>query len=156
MKIEFTLPLPPSSNKIYFNLPKRGKKGGGRALTKEAIKWKEQAKELIQEVVGPQLFDLDMDSAFRREYTFFHTIFNKGYPKQTNNLFKKKDMENRFKLLGDAIAAATGVDDSHILSYGDEEVHSKRDVVHVVLRPIDVCNRFEEVWSGRDQEETPE
>lgn len=115
-----TLPLPPSSNNIYFN---RG--GGGRQMTTEARSWKIGAKKEIFRQGG-----LSIQSAFDSTklycmvlYFWFDVLVNKGWEerykrgkkkgqRKAETKWKKMDQTNRIKLAEDTIAASTGVDDS--------------------------------------------
>lgn len=111
------LRLPPSDNHIYFNLPKKkGQKwSGGRALTKDARKYKLLVKEKTARAAVTNKLSFREHIAYRVEITLFLNLFSKSWPKKAKWRFQKIDTLNRTKLLLDSIADAIGVDDRHIV-----------------------------------------
>ncbi len=104
--------IPPSINHAYVRT-----KGGGRALSEEGKKYKaETADHLVRQYPTEMMF-------FKKNVPYLmmcHLTFKnagllliKGYPKKTDNRYKKLDVSNRIKLLEDAVSRSTGVDDCH-------------------------------------------
>lgn len=124
------LPLPPSSNNIYFT-----KRDGGRTmriLTTEARAWKNKAiREIIRQGKLTLQQDFDPEGLYWMCLHFrFEQIINKGWnqffvrgknrgKRKAATKWVKMDNDNRVKLVSDALKNATGVDDSanfaHIL-----------------------------------------
>lgn len=116
LSLYMVLPLPPTDNHIYFNLPSRGGKwGGGRALTKEARKYKLLVKEKAARSAISSQLSFREHIAYRAEITLFLNLFTKSWPKKAKWRFQKIDTLNRTKLLLDSIADAIGVDDRHMV-----------------------------------------
>lgn len=111
MRIKLILPLPPSDNKIYFNLPH-----GGRELTSVARAYKNTVKQTVAEAAAccPLSFHKHV------RYTVVIKVFleateNAGFEKsKAKDRYKKVDSTNRTKLAIDAVASAVGIDDRHI------------------------------------------
>lgn len=58
-------------------------------------------------------------------------LLNKGYPKKTESRYKKLDASNRLKLLEDALAEATGLDDAHNWMVVLHKVTGAMDSTHI-------------------------
>lgn len=122
--------LPPSSNHIYVNRPG----GKGRFLSKEAEAWKNR---FSQQVLAPLLMpmqsfgkavDDDPKTVLELWMTFFfpkedilNTTFGTGTKAAAKTRYKKMDVQNRIKLVTDAVVKALAVDDS--LNF--REIHDK-------------------------------
>lgn len=116
--------LPPSSNHIYVNA--RG--GKGRFLSKEAKKFKLDTISYIQTHYLPQISNLDREGLYRVWYIFYflpedilNTTYGNGLKNSAKTRYKKLDVENRLKLVSDALATAIGIDDCQFFEGG----HSK-------------------------------
>lgn len=113
--------LPPSSNTAYINLPPRKKEGskgfdrGGRVLSPEGKKYKKDVINFLVKNHGPELKQLKKDATIGCLIAYgFSEMLSKGWPDKAQNRFRKNDLMNRPKLLQDAIAEATSMDDSQI------------------------------------------
>ena len=136
-ELHVTLPLPPSVNNLYFNLPR-----GGRKLSKAGEQYKRRVIALIIEKTdvmdGPE-WDPDVPyyleiliyfKALENKGWFeFHTkdeplVFTRGLHKdeprpnpakkgdrKATHRFKRVDVGNFEKCLGDALSELLGVDD---------------------------------------------
>jgi len=111
-----TLPFfPPTSNNIY-STNWRAKK---RFLTKEATAFKTQAVSYIQANCLAAITQLDRNALYRVWYAVYFQhdeVFNKtfgtGKKDAAESRYKRVDVENRIKLVADALATAIGIDDS--------------------------------------------
>jgi Holliday junction resolvase RusA-like endonuclease len=122
--------LPPSSNHIYVN----GRGGRGRFLSKDAEAWKNR---FTQQVAAPYMMqiqsfcktiDNDPNSILEMWMTFFfdnedllNTTFGKAVKNPAKTRYKKMDVQNRIKLVTDAVFKALALDDS--LNF--REIHDK-------------------------------
>lgn len=109
--LHLVLPMPPSDNRIYVNLPR-----GGRKLSAEAERFKKDVFAIVSDTaLASEHVTLDQDATYMvRLDVFFKAIENKGWPKKAKRRYKKVDLHNRQKLLIDAVTDALGVDDSCI------------------------------------------
>lgn len=104
MRIGVELPMPPSVNRAYRNIP-----GKGRALSKEAKSWKDAARESIKVAASMRNIRKKTDDLITMTITAHADWFTKsGKP-------KKRDLSNLKKLAEDAVASV-------LFSYGDEQV----------------------------------
>lgn len=117
MSTRLTLPMPPSDNTIYFNLPH-----GGRALSSGAKKYKRDVKALVSRLIAKADTD-GADFITCVPYSFILTIYFKATENKTWNpekkrsagtRYKKQDAGNRQKLVIDAVMSAIGIDDRQI------------------------------------------
>jgi Holliday junction resolvase RusA-like endonuclease len=122
--------LPPSSNHIYVNRPG----GHGRFLSKEAEAWKNR---FSQQVLAPYMapiqsfgatIDRDPYSVLELWMAFFfppedllNMTYGTGKKGAAKTFFKKMDVQNRIKLVTDAVVKAIALDDS--LNF--REIHDK-------------------------------
>lgn len=122
--------LPPSSNHIYVNRPG----GRGRFLSKEAEAWKNR---FSQQVLAPYIMpmqsfgkkvDDDPSSVLELWMMFFfpkediiNLTFGNGTKAAAKTRYKKMDVQNRIKLVTDAVVKALALDDS--LNF--REIHDK-------------------------------
>ncbi len=128
--IQIVIPfLPPTSNHIYVN-----RHGGGRFLSTEAAAWKNR---FSQQVIAPYLMQIqsfcktvddDPSSVLALWMTFYfpredllNTTFGTGKKSAAVTRYKKMDVQNRIKLVTDAVVKALALDDS--LNF--REVHDK-------------------------------
>lgn len=104
--------IPPSSNHAYFNLKK-----GGRALTKEGERYKNETRTYLAANYQREMKYFTQNT----EYTIFFQFsilpkdfYNQSFGKArgAESLIKRFDASNRVKLLEDALKDATSVDDS--------------------------------------------
>jgi Holliday junction resolvase RusA-like endonuclease len=103
--------VPISVNHAYAR-----KRGGGRILTPEGKAYKNETKTHIARVYPEALkfFKADVPYSLVIEFTFHgrDEILTKMWPGKAKSRYKKLDVSNRLKLFEDALAAATGLDDS--------------------------------------------
>jgi len=140
-----TLPLPPSDNQLYENMPGRprpGKDGktiiivGGRRLSSKGKAYKKEVQDIVGELAAQYPY------SFREHirYTlvvkvFFEAIENKGWPKQAKYRYKKIDTMNRTKLPTDTVAEIIGVDDKHhFLTIVQKECDPENPRIEMILR----------------------
>jgi Holliday junction resolvase RusA-like endonuclease len=114
MRLQVTLRMPPSDNKLYWP-----GKYGGLVLTSEGHKYKRYVSAHVASIVARQM---KRAKDFRQNvpYEFYLIVYfsevelkawrNKG----TGARYKKVDLGNRQKLIIDAMAEAVGVDDRHV------------------------------------------
>ena len=112
-------PLPPSSNKLYRNLPpdtmyvgglKQG--GRGRALTKEAKRFKKDLKDKLWEMGASKLAP---DPPYSVHYHF-------RFPD-----WRRRDISNQIKLVEDVVFRYLGSDDSLVHQFTVWKYVSKSD-----------------------------
>lgn len=139
-----TIPsLPPSSNHIYVNA-----RGKGRFLSKEAQKFKIDMISHIQANYLPQISRLDRDGLYRVWYAFYfqpedilNMTFGKGKKGSAKTRYKKLDVENRLKLVSDALATAIGIDDCQFFEGGHTKLSNSLtsgvSQIHIFLTPED-------------------
>jgi len=92
-------------------------RGGIRILTKKGKAYKNETKTYIARYFPKELMLLkpDVPYAMLIEFTFQgrDTLCSKGWPDgKAKNRYKRLDVTNRTKLFEDALAEATGLDDS--------------------------------------------
>ena len=136
-----SLPLfPPPSNNIYVT----GRKGI-RFLSKEAKAFKAQVVSYIQANCLAAITQLDRTSLYRVWYSFyflrddvFNKTFGSGKKDAAESRYKRVDVENRLKLVADALATAIGIDDSQFWEGGHTKLVSSdnRPRVDIFLMPM--------------------
>jgi len=155
------LPLPPSSNTIYANI-KGGK--GGRRLRKHAEAWKIDA--LTQLAQHPDFVtggEWDPNAPYLLALCFyFPTLENKGWherwkrdsrpgakephkkgDRKAKTRWKRIDLDNLLKLLGDTLNDSTGVDDSAIFERTEEKrVDADNPRVEIALFELPVTEKI--------------
>ncbi len=122
--------VPLSVNAVY------GKgRGGARFLTPEGKTYKlETTNHLIRAYPTQlKLFTRNKPYGLLVHFTFgtHSVLLNNGFPEKTENRYKKNDAGNRLKLFEDALADATGVDDSHNWLITLSKGVGKKDSTHV-------------------------
>lgn len=138
--------LPPTSNHIYVNRPG----GRGRFLSKDAEAWKNR---FSQQVLAPYLMQIqsfcktvddDKSSVIELWMTFFfpkedilNTTFGTGKKNAAVTRYKKMDVQNRIKLVTDAVVKSLALDDS--LNF--REIHDKCNAEMVGGHP-GICIRL--------------
>lgn len=117
--------LPPSSNHIYVT--RRG--GKGRFLSKEAETFKRQAISHIQSHCLAKITRLDREALYRVWYAFYfplEELLNKTFggdeKGSAKTRYKRMDVENRLKLVADALATAIGIDDCQFFEGGQTKL----------------------------------
>lgn len=115
--------LPPSSNKIYVS-----GRGGMRFLSKKAKEFKTRTISHIQANHMADISRLDPGATYRVEYAFYfppeellNKTFGSGKKDLATTRYKRMDVENRLKLVSDALSTAIGIDDCQFF----EGSHSK-------------------------------
>jgi Holliday junction resolvase RusA-like endonuclease len=126
--------LPPSSNKIYVTIPRKG-----RFLSKEAQVFRANAMREIQQGGRLVLLQLKENIPYELQLIiFFEMVENKGFHEgKARQLFKRMDLSNRVKLIEDTVSDALALDDCHnfrvIL---EKQCDPKNTGILVRLRPI--------------------
>jgi Holliday junction resolvase RusA-like endonuclease len=131
--------LPPTSNNIYVT----GRKGV-RFLSKEAKSFKADAIALIQTTCLSKITLLDRDSLYRVWYgvyfqhdDVYNKTFGTGKKGAAETRYKRVDVENRIKLVADALATAIGIDDSQFWEGGHTKlVTSGPSRIDIYLWPM--------------------
>lgn len=103
--------IPPSANNAYFNLPK-----GGRALTKEGKKFKNETQTYLAQRYPEELRKFEKNKPYLVYMRFYFSDVQNatwGKPKGAESRYKRVDASNRAKLLEDVIKDVSGVDDSN-------------------------------------------
>lgn len=118
LRMELHLPLPPTDNHIYINIPY------GRKLSNEAKKYKSLVKERSIQVAVTNTLSFREQVACRVQIVLYMDLYTKGWPKNAKWRFRKVDATNRTKLLLDALSDAVGVDDRHFVSVVVRKEHS--------------------------------
>lgn len=135
MRCRITADMPPSDNKLYWNLPT-----GGRALTAVGKKFKNHVKSQVASLAAKSsTHNADFVSDVPYEvhiYVYFKELFNATYGAKhgAKTRYKKQDVSNRQKLALDAVMEAIGVDDRHIVKHvmiKKEDINDPRIVVVV-------------------------
>lgn len=134
--------LPPSSNHIYV-----GRKGGkGRFLSKEASTFKTRAITHIQSNYLADISRLDREGIYGVWYAFYFPLedllnltFGSGKKGSAKTRYKRLDVENRLKLVSDALATAIGIDDCQFFEGGHTKLSASLTSgipqIHVFLTP---------------------
>lgn len=128
----FTLPLPPSSNKLYRSFRGMAKK------TAEARRYEVAARAaLLQQVLTASVPALRKDHGYRRHFCYhLSRVQCKGWPEETDTRWVKIDSSNRVKLLEDILADVLGIDDSAFLEAGDRKVEDPNEHVVVTITRV--------------------
>ena len=127
-KLTVSLPMPPTVNNMYRNVP-----GKGRVLTQEARKWKDDAILLIRGSLQACNYPGSKGFGPWRALTvtaFFATA-------------AKRDLSNVLKVVEDAVCKALGVDDRYTA-----EIHLYKAVCAKSIDPF-VEVRVGEMQHGR-------
>lgn len=145
MTMWLTLPLPPSDNKLYENMPGRPRPGrggntiivvGGRRLSKEGKAYKKAVQDIVGEMAA-------LSPEFLRDHVrytlvvkvFFDAVENSGWPNKAKYRYKKVDTMNRTKLPTDTVAEIIGVDDRHhFLTIVQKECDPENPRIEMILR----------------------
>ena len=127
--------LPPSTNKLYYNLR------GGRGKTQQAQAYQARFMQgLVEHMTNTWAAPMDTNGFYEVRLLFtMRNCENKTYPKKTAKRFKRMDVSNLMKLVEDGIAKATGVDDTNNFIVSAYKVPLKagiREGVVVLIREI--------------------
>lgn len=129
--IHLVLPwIPPSINNAYV-----ATRGGGRALSEEARKFKTEAPAHLAQVYHRELLFFvekkNVPLSIAACFTFTQ-LQNKGWPaKKEVARYKKVDASNRIKFLEDALAVAAGVDDSQNFTVALQKMQGPEEKTHI-------------------------
>ncbi len=111
--------FPPSANHIYVTARNK------RFLSKEASTFKNNVIAHIQRTCLDKILYLDKTSVFRVWYIFYFNkndvlskTFGSGKKGAAESRYKKIDVQNRLKLIADALSTAIGIDDSQFWEEG--------------------------------------
>lgn len=114
--------VPPSANMAYEHKPRKARTGKGfktvhmRVLSEEGRAYKIATSTHLSRRYPTELrlFQKNRPYALFLCFTFpVGELTVKAFPGQSDNRYKKLDVGNRLKLFEDALAKATGIDDSH-------------------------------------------
>ena len=113
--IRLELPwLPPSANHAYMN-----NGFGGRTLSKEGRAFLVKTKAHLAQKHPKELMLFKSNTPFLLVFRFFFEgVTTKGFATgKAESRYKKIDVDNRIKLLADALKDAGGIDDSQYFSF---------------------------------------
>jgi Holliday junction resolvase RusA-like endonuclease len=122
------LGVPPSTNNVYFNLPK-----GGRVLNAAGKKYKTEISTTIVRQHQAEIRDIQLNHPYGILFVVSMNILNAGWPEKAKTRYKKLDASNRVKLLEDAIVEALGIDDSQVIISVVVKRHAETEVTDVVI-----------------------
>ena len=118
--------LPPTSNNIYAT-----NRNGKRFLSKVAETFKKNAIAQISSECQSKIVQLNPLGIYTTWYAFFFEdddILNKTFGNGTKNAastrYKRMDVENRLKLVADALSTAIGIDDCQFFEGGHAKLSS--------------------------------
>lgn len=121
--------LPPSVNQAYWNNPK-----GGRVLTKAGKAYKADVTNYLVKHHATDLKQLKKNAALGVLVALgFPDMLTNGFPDKAKHRFTRLDIDNRSKLLMDAIVEATSIDDSQFLYDFKYKYHSDRPQTIIYL-----------------------
>lgn len=113
--------FPPTANHIYVTSWKRKQ----RFLTKEASAFKTNAVAHIQANCLAAISSLNREALYRVWYVFYFNrdeiltkTYGSGKKGAAESRYKRVDVQNRLKLVTDALATAIGIDDSQFWEEG--------------------------------------
>ena len=111
--IRLELPwVPPSSNKMYYNLRH------GRTLSTEGRKFKRETSAHFSQKYPQQLVFFKPNTPYLIAFRFFfEDVETKGFSKgKSKNRFQTFDGANRLKLIEDVLQDVGGIDDSQTMT----------------------------------------
>ena len=125
MPYSFEIPfLPPTSNNCYVS--RRGQPG--RFLSEEARAFKENAISHLSTSYLSEMADIGLlpdDQVLMVTYCLYlppedvlNATYGNGKKSAAKSRYKKMDLDNRLKLVGDAVFKSIGRDDSLIMGLG--------------------------------------
>ena len=140
--IRLVLELPPSMNHLYVRT-----RGGGIALTKKALAFREYVRKTAVEIM-PQImaFSTGLEDVYQLNITlYFDRLENpgwfiqKGGKRQAKSRYKVIDVDNRIKFLQDCVTRSIGIPndsqvfESHLVKL--EDPNNPRAEVTIEVRP---------------------
>lgn len=103
--------VPPSLNNLYV-----ATRGGGRALSADGRKYKNEIKTLLQQEFPKELMRLKKNTPYLVFFRFyFEHVENKGWAKGETDRYKRLDVSNRAKVVEDCVKDSGAYDDSQNL-----------------------------------------
>jgi len=129
--------IPPSANHAYTNVPKRqgSKVTTIRMLTTAGKKYKRETQTYLTRNHPKELKYFQANKPYCLFINFVFSeesdLYVQSYPEKSENRYKKLDTGNRLKLFEDALAQATGLDDSHNWMLVLLKTTGKADATHV-------------------------
>ena len=147
-EIRLTTDLPPSVNKLYVR-----RRGGGIALTKTALEYREKMRKAVVRVMHEVLrFPVSDETVYELSVVlFFETLENPGWSRtnkqgqrQAMTRYKVVDIDNRVKFLQDCLVKALGIPNDCQIFRGSQEKHEdpKNPRVEITIRPVSVSQFF--------------
>jgi hypothetical protein len=135
--------LPPTSNHIYVS-----NRAGTRFLSSEAKTFKTRAITHIQTECLAHISRLDRGAIYKVWYAFFfapedilNMTFGTGKKGSAVTRYKRMDVENRIKLVADALATAIGIDDCQFFEGGHTKLSASLTLgipqIHIFLTTED-------------------
>lgn len=124
------LPLPPSTNKLYYT------KGGIRHLSAAGKIYHHKVKiAILSSIAFSPDFMEGLDTPLSLDLTFYFTeLENKGWLQgKAKSRYKRVDLSNRVKVLEDAIAEALCIDDKLFFSITLRKMQRPREGVRVII-----------------------
>jgi Holliday junction resolvase RusA-like endonuclease len=118
--------LPPSANNAYLTLMKGSgaKRVPVRVLTPEGKRFKMETSTYLVREYPTELKTFRPNCPYGITMQFsFPNLYNAGWPAKAQTRYKKIDVDNRIKLLMDALKDAAGIDDSNFLDERAMKVH---------------------------------
>ena len=132
--------FPPTSNNIYSTNWRQKK----RFLSKEASAFKTSVVAFIQANCLAAISQLDRGALYRVWYAFyflpddvFNKTFGSGKKGAAETRYKRVDVENRLKLVADALSTAIGIDDSQFWEGGHTKlVTNGQPRIDIFITPV--------------------
>lgn len=126
------VPLPPSDNHLFLNIPRKGRvKGPGyRAYELEFEAWR------LDRLIELRYLKKALNGAKRLQIDF---LFNFEYGQLfcKDGSIKRLDVQNRFKAICDLLANAIGMDDRHFFKVSAQKLTAKKQSVEIRIKVLD-------------------
>jgi Holliday junction resolvase RusA-like endonuclease len=139
-KAEFVLtglPLPPSENRLFMNVPTHGK-FRGRIKTPE---YRQYIADFEAWALMNRLKLGSLRSAFKEQMKLeveFVMYFAHEAIYCKDGRIKRLDIQNRFKAICDLLAAALGINDSCFFKVSAEKRVSEKECVNIKLKILEI------------------
>lgn len=155
-----TFELPPSVNKLYTRT-----RNGGKALTKEAVRFREYVQAIVVDNIHTLRIPTDPETVYQFELrAYFKSLENPGWferweedtyvsrgankgalkgragERKAKSRYKIVDVDNRVKFLQDCVVAAIGIPDDCQIFRGIQEKYEDPDNPRAEVR-ISVVGR---------------
>ena len=135
-------------NKFYVR-----RRGGGIALTKTALEYREKMRKAVVEIMHQVLqFEVSEETVYDlRVVLFFESLQNPGWTmldrhgqRKAKTRYKVVDVDNRVKFLQDCLVKALGIPNDCQIFRGTQEKHedAQNPRVEITIRPISASQFF--------------